>query len=74
MCRGAKGCPQGLDESSPYTIPQNGEPTGLTEAGVITVQQNAAGRLRVSLSLLFFPSPKIEDPPQEGMGDQRGFK
>ena len=58
MCRGAKGCPQGLDESSPYTIPQNGEPTGLTEADVITVQQNAAGRLRVSLSLLFFPSPK----------------
>jgi NAD-dependent SIR2 family protein deacetylase len=36
--------PQGLDESSPYTIPQNGEPTGLTEADVITVQQNAAGR------------------------------
>ena len=46
------------DESSPYTIPQNGEPTGLTEADVITVQQNAAGSLRVSLSLLFFPSPK----------------
>jgi hypothetical protein len=29
---------QGLDESSPYAIPKDGRPTGLTEADMMTVQ------------------------------------
>jgi len=40
---------------------------GLTQPGAMTVQQNAAGSLRVSLRF-FFQSPKIEDPPQEEWG------
>jgi hypothetical protein len=41
---------------------------GVEQANVMTMQQDAARSLRVSLNSPLFLSPKIEDPPQEEWG------